>query len=163
MKKRCIAVADGARARIYRLSSREDDRGRKVPQLVEVEDLINPDHRLQDGEIWAEPRPGLKREFAGGPSHGVDEGRQSRNEETDRRFAANVMAALGRAATEDGARTVIVCAGAEALGNLRAQTGVLGDGVTVQELSKNLVSLSPDELLDALGAADLLPPKPPRD
>ncbi len=163
MKKRCIAVADGGRARIYRLSSREDDRGRQVPLLVEVHDLINPDRRLHDGEIWAESRPGLKREFGGGPSHGVDDGRQARNEETDRRFAADVMAALAQAAADDGASKVILVAGAEALGNLRAQAAVLGAGVTVQELCKNLVSLTPDELMEALASADLLPSKPPRD
>ncbi len=113
--------------------------------LVEVETLINPAHRLKDGDLFSDSRPGLRKAFAGGPGHGVDDKRNAHTVEFERKFAKLVLAKMADLIREYGVTYAILAAGPTMLGHLREHRKLL-PRVEIGELPKHLTELSPHQL-----------------
>jgi protein required for attachment to host cells len=146
MKSYIVVVADGARARLYVY-----ERGR----LEEIADLVNPAQRMRAGEIYAESRPGVKQNQGTGIRAGMDEHRQDHFAEEERRFAAEVIDAAGRAAAMQRSRDLVLAAGPEMLGILRGEADRLDPQIAIHELPKHLTQERASDLRHRLSALGL--------
>jgi protein required for attachment to host cells len=144
-EEQLIAVVDGARARFFAVGTRTKPSGEEKNKLDEVETLINPAHRTKDGDLFSETRPGLRKAFAGGPGHGVDDKRDAHTDEFDRKFAKLVLERMASLIRDRGVVSAILAAGPKMLGHLREHRGVL-PRVDIGELPKHLTELSPHDL-----------------
>jgi protein required for attachment to host cells len=155
----CVVAADAGRARILTLGTASP--GDPTPvSLVEVADLTNPARRTRDGDLFSDTRPGLRRESATGPTHGVDDRRDSQRAEADRRFAEMVADEAQAAWLDEPGCHIVVTAPPKMLGSLRPAIARRMTGAApldVEELDKDLSRLSPPALHDALAEAGLLP------
>lgn len=155
MEQQLIAVVDGSRARYFSVDSRTTPQGEKKPTLVEVDTLINPANRMNDGELYSESRPGLRSASGGGPAHGVDDRRDAHNDENNRKFAKLVLQKMAEIIREKDIKSAILAAGPKMLGHMRDNKNLL-PYIDIGELPKHLTELSPHELLQRLEASDLL-------
>ncbi len=154
MRNSIVVVADGARARIYAQVRRSDRPGFG---LSEIQDLVNPQHKQLDREIYAQARSGLKAEGGTGVQSGMDEHRQDHEVEMERRFAAEVIAAASKHAAERSVRDLILVAGPEMLGLLRTEIRGLDPQITVHEVAKQLTQDTAEQLYERLAGERLLP------
>lgn len=150
-----IAVVDGARARFFTVGSRKTPSGEEKNKLDEVETLINPANRTKDSDLFSESRPGLRKAYAGGPGHGVDDKRDAHTDEFDRKFAKLVLERMGALIRDHNVVSAILAAGPKMLGHLRENRGTL-PRIDVGELPKHLTELSPHELCLRLEADGLI-------
>lgn len=155
MEQQLIAVVDGARARYFSVRVRVTPSGEEKNMLVEVETLINPSHRLKDGDLFSDSRPGLRKAFAGGPGHGVDDKRNAHTVEFERKFAKLVLAKMAELIREHSVTYAILAAGPMMLGHLREHRKLL-PRVEIGELPKHLTELSPHQLCLRLEADELI-------
>lgn len=155
MASQLVAVVDGARARYYLVATRSTPRGEEKNKLEEIATLINPAHRTKDSETYTDSRPGLRKAYAGGPGHGVDDRRDAHNDELERRFSALVLEQLASLMRDHEAERVILAAGPRMLGFLRDDRTPL-PRADVGELPKHLTELSHHELCLRLDAEGLL-------
>jgi protein required for attachment to host cells len=155
MEEQLIAVIDGARARFFNVGTRVTPSGEEKNKLVEVETLINPAHRIKDSELYSESRPGLRKAFAGGPGHGVDDRRDAHAEESDRKFAKLVLEKMAELIRDRDVKFAILAAGPMMLGHLREHRGLL-PRVEIGELPKHLTELSAHDLCLRLEADGLI-------
>ena len=158
MNRDCVVVADGARARFFTLREADHPELESSPNLIEVNDLVQPEKELHNGELWAESRPSRSRGRNGGPAHGFDDHRNEHTEEQDRRFARSVAEEAARLALRQQTRNVILVAQKRMLGLLRECMDPLAKaGVEVRELAKDLSKLHPLELHEHLAREQLIP------
>jgi protein required for attachment to host cells len=150
-----VAVVDGARARYYLVATRSTPRGEEKNKLEEIATLINPAHRLKDGDTFTESRPGLRKAHAGGPGHGVDDRRDAHAAEVERRFSNLVLEQLASLMRDHDAKRVILAAGPRMLGFLRDTRTPL-PRAEIGELPKHLTELSHHELCLRLDADGLI-------
>jgi len=143
MAEQLIAVVDGARARYFSVAARVTPSGEEKNKLVEVETLINPAHRLKDGDLFSES------------GHGVDDKREAHTEEFDRKFAKLVLERMAHLIRQKHVTYAILAAGPKMLGHLREHRHVL-PRVDIGELPKHLTELSPHELCLRLEADELI-------
>ncbi len=148
-----VVIADGARARFFRL-----DGARPFPQLTEEQDLVHPERQMRDGEIFSETNPGTR----SGPSHrsqSFEDGRSNHDLELDRRFAGTVAKVLAeRVDSEATVHAVVVAASVRLLPELRPKLDRLGlNKVKVYELAKDLTRQSPTEIHDYLANLEWIP------
>lgn len=154
-EEQLIAVVDGARARFFVVGTRSTPSGEEKNKLDEVETLINPAHRTKDSDLFSENRPGLRKAYAGGPGHGVDDKRDAHTDEFDRKFAKLVLERMAALIRDRGVASAILAAGPRMLGHLRDNRGML-PRVDIGELPKHLTELSPHELCLRLEADGLI-------
>lgn len=154
MQQQLIAVVDGSRARYFSVETRVTPRGAEKNKLVEIETLINPANRLKDGDLFADSRSGQRSAFAGGPSHGVDDRRDSHHDEDDRKFAKLVLSTLADLIRSREIDYAILAAGPKMLGHLRENRELL-PRTEIGELPKHLTELSAHELCLRLEADNL--------
>jgi protein required for attachment to host cells len=154
-EEQLVAVVDGARARYFTVGTRVVPGGAEKNKLVEIETLINPAHRIKDGDLFSDPRPGLRKAFAGGPGHGVDDKRDAHTAEFDRKFAKLVVKRMAELIREHRVSYAILAAAPMMLGHLREYRNVL-PRVEIGELPKHLTELSPHELCQRLEADELI-------
>jgi protein required for attachment to host cells len=150
-----VAVVDGARARYYLVATRSTPKGEEKNRLEEIKTLINPAHRIKDGDVYTESRPGLRKAYAGGPGHGVDDRRDAHAAEVERRFSNLVLEELAGLMRDHDARRVILAAGPRMLGFLRDTRTPL-PRAEIGELPKHLTELSHHELCLRLDADGLI-------
>lgn len=155
MKQQLIAAVDGSRARYYSVETRTTPQGEEKNKLVEVESLINPANRMNDGDLYSESRPGLRSASGGGPAHGVDDKRDAHNDETNRKFAKLVLERMAELIRDRDIKSAILAAGPKMLGHMRDNKNLL-PYIDIGELPKHLTELSPHELCLRLEASDLL-------
>lgn len=155
-----VLAADGARARVFVLRISDGEHVPTLAPLVEVAQATNPDRRAKDSELFAESRPGLRREGPGVPQHGVDDRREGHRRDTERRFAAQAVDEAERAFREHGVTRVALVASPAMLGVLRqVMRNDAHQPWTVRELARDLSRLSGPALHDALADNGLLPPR----
>ena len=157
MKKYCVVVADGARARIFSLQIRETPDGTGRPFLQAERDLVNPGRRARDAEIFTNSRPGSRRGAPGGPGHSVDDHRNEHTAELERRFAVDIVEEVERVASNGSCTELVLAAAPRMLGALRSPAGRLNRSFAVKELSRDLTKLTPTDVHDHLAAKELLP------
>lgn len=137
MKTTWIVAADSSRARVLQVTGRER-------RLEEIEDLLNPEGRLQDRELaddqlgrWSGPdRPG---------GNSMPDPVSPR-EHVVERFAKRVGEYLDKARTEHRYEALVLLAPPKFLGTLRAELGKEVSKLVVRELAKDVSSLSGQEL-----------------
>lgn len=155
-----VLAADTARARLFVLHAEGGAEAPTLAPLVEVSQSTDPDQRARDSEVFADTRPGLRREGPHGPRHGVSDRREGHRREVARRFAAHVVEEAGRVWREHGVSRAVVVASPEMLGVLRAVSSNAGaQPWSVQEEARDLSRLSAPALHDALADDGLLPPR----
>jgi protein required for attachment to host cells len=159
MRKTCVLVADAARARLFRhgMPDAEND------VLEEVRELVEPERRQTDSEVFSESRPGLYQAMRGGPRHGFDDHRDEHRAEEDRRFAAEVLDQAAEVCKGLGRCRLVLAASPNMLGMLRSELARRGEWVRhldeLCELDRDLSRLPPAELHDWLAARELLAPR----
>ena len=158
MNRDCVVVADGARARFFTLREAEHPELESSPNLIEINDLIQPEKEMHNGELWAENRPSRSRGRHGGPAHGFDDHRDDHIEEQDRRFARSIAEEAARLVRLQQGRNLVLVAQKRMLGLLReCMDPLMKAGVEVRELAKDLSKLHPLDLHEHLAREQLIP------
>ena len=154
----CIVVADGSRARLFTL---EDGTSTAPgPELVEQEDLANPEHKLAGRDKYSTTRTGSNLNPQKGPAHGYDDHRDKEEREHERRFAHDIASHAVALAQRQQAGHLVVVAEKRMLGLLRdALVLPPKSGIELSELAKDLTQLAPTELQAHLAEAGLVPPR----
>ena len=152
----CIVVADGSRARLFTLEAGAPDT--PGPDLVEHEDLANPEHKLAGRDKYSTTRTGSNLNPQKGPAHGYDDHRDKEEREHERRFAHEVASHAVALAQRRHSYQLVIVAEKRMLGLLR-ETLVLParSGIELRELAKDLTRLSAIELQAHLAGAGMLP------
>lgn len=152
----CILVADGTRARLFTLEG--GAAAAPGPDLVEHEDLANPEHRLAGRDKFSTTRTGSNLNPQKGPAHGYDDHRDKEEREHERRFAREVASHAVSLAQRQQAARLLVVAEKRMLGMLRESLVIPPQaGIELQELAKDLTRLTPTELQSHLAQAGLVP------
>jgi protein required for attachment to host cells len=159
MDKTCIAVVDASRARLFTFERSNEAEGMKE-QLTEERDLIAPARRLRPVDLFSDTRPGSSR--TGSLQYGLDDHRDAHIETLDEEFARKVTVELATLLLASHAHKLIVCASPNMLGRLREVQSELPRNLTVEEVARDLVKLTPSQLRDQLADYGLLPARPPR-
>jgi protein required for attachment to host cells len=131
-----IIAADSSRAKILQVADRER-------KLLEVDDLVNPQARLQDRQLQtdAEPRfngrpdrPASDREAEGAVEHSV------------RVFAREIGRYLDQARTQHRYDELVIVAPPKFLGAVRKELGKEVEKLVVDELPKDLSRFNTREI-----------------
>jgi protein required for attachment to host cells len=129
-----IVAADSSRARILQVAGRGE--------LVEIESLLNPDGRMDDRELTTDAHP----RFRGRAGPGSDRQETSAQEHATELFAKRVGHYLDKARTEHRYDRLVLVAPPKFLGALRKELGKEVEKLVVDELPKELSSLSEPQL-----------------
>jgi protein required for attachment to host cells len=120
-----IVAADASRARILQVADRE--------RLVEIEDFVNPEGRLQNRELTTDANPRLHgpgglsaREEASAVEHSVE------------MFSKRIGDYLEKARTDHRYQQLVLVAAPKVLGQLRKELGKEVEKLVVEELDKDL-------------------------
>ena len=155
----CVIVAGGSHARFFTLEDAGVPELESGPRLVELRDLINPEHKAHEGTLWSSGKAGRNRAPGGGAAHGYDDHREQHGEEFERRFARDIAEEATRLVKSHNTQHVILVAQKRMLGLLRiALDPLLKAGVNVQEFATDLGKLPPQDLHAHLSRQHLLPP-----
>lgn len=132
-----IVAADESRARVLQVA-------RPGGQLVEIEDLLNPEGRLQGREMQTDAEPRFSGRASGGPAS--DREAQGPAEHSSAAFAKRVGRYLEKARTEQRFDELVLVAPPKFLGALRKELDKEVGKLVTEELSKDLSELSPRDL-----------------
>lgn len=158
MHRTCIAVVDATRARLFTLD-RNDELGGIRETLTERTDLVNPVRRKTPAQVFSDSRPGTSR--VGSRQYAFDDHRDAHIDEIDTEFARAIADAIDDALDETHATRLILCASPKMLGNLRAITAPR-NGVSIDELPRDYVKLTPSQIREVLAKQGVLPTPPLR-
>ena len=154
MPRFALLVADAARARLFHVAPTDGDPVRGVT-LDERGDYINPERRRPAGEGLAD-HPGVGH-AASGVGYGLDHS-EDRTREVDRRFAAELAAALAQVIAGTGTTRAVLIASPRMLGELRpACKAALGAAIEVSDRGLDLTRLTTPQLHDRLAELGLVP------
>ena len=135
-----FVVADSARARVFRAESR-------IGPLDELEDLVDLQGRLHEGDLYTDEQTRRLELGAGGYKQANDyEPAEPQERVLARRFAKQVAEYLRRGALEKRYQRLMVAAGPEFLGVLRRELDDNTRARVTLELPKDLSKLRADEL-----------------
>jgi len=157
MHRTLIAVVDATRGRLFTLDRTSDASGLRE-QLVEQRDFVNTARRRRPSELFSDAGTGR----IGGRQFAFDDHRDAHVDEMDTQFARTIMTELVELLDSTNAKHLIVCASPHMLGNLRRVGNLTRDAVSVDEVPRDLVKLTPTQLRAHLVADGLLPPAPAR-
>lgn len=160
MYRACIVVADASRARLFQFERSQEAEGLRET-LVETRDLVDPARRLRPSTLFSDSRPGTNR--TGNLQYALDDHRDASIDRLDATFAREIVDAVAEMVRAHPVQRIVVCASPNMLGTLRrAGEDVLPSTVTVDQLSRDLVKLTPTELRDQLASYGFLPAVPTR-
>ena len=150
MKSYCVVVADNARARFFHLGDGNN--------LVEVDDLVNPEGEAAGKEIYAENKSGRNSAPMQAGAHGYDDHRNGRRQQVEQRFAHQIADKAVNSAGRHQANQLLIVANDHLLGRLRNELKVPPTAkIQVKEVAKNLSKLKPSELHEHLAADGVVP------
>ncbi len=154
MYRVCIAIVDAARARLFQYERALEPEG-PHEQLVELTALVNPSRRLRPSELLSSSGAGTN--HVGPHGYAFDDHRDEHMERLDDDFARAVTAELTLlTASVD---RLIICASPRMLGRLREVIGKLRrPELTIDEIPRDLVKLTPALLQEQLVSYGVLPP-----
>lgn len=127
MTTKWIIAADSSRARVLQVADPEK-------RLLEVEDLINPQARMQDRELQTDAEPGSDRETQGVVEHSVTV------------FARQIGRYLEQARVQHRYDELVLIAPPKFLGALRRELDKEVEKLVADELPKDLVGFNTREL-----------------
>jgi len=155
MYRTCIAIVDATRARLFTFDRTAEPGGPVREDLVERTDLVNPARHQTSTELFSDA-PGSGR--SGSHSYGIDDHRDSHIDALDASFAKEIDVEIQRLIRDPNARRLIVCASPRMLGDLRKVAGSFErDGLTVDEVPRDLVKLTAPQIREHLSSYGLLP------
>jgi len=158
MSDYCVIVADGARARFFSLDTVEVPELESGPNLVEANDLINPEAETEGRALWSDIKTGRNRSSGGGGAHGYDDHRSQHEAEYLARFARVVAEQAAGLAGRDNIKYLVLVADKAMLGFLREALRAAGPKqAEIRELPKNLSKHATLDIHEHLGEAGLLP------
>ena len=131
-----IIAADASRARILQVTDREQN-------LAEIEDLLNPEGRVENRELTTDAQPRF-RGSGGGP--GSDREEMSASEHATELFAKRVGDYLDKARTAHRYDRLHLIAPPKFLGQLRKELGKEVEKLVAAELPKDLAWLNAREI-----------------
>jgi protein required for attachment to host cells len=129
-----IVAADSSRARILQVAGRQ--------RLAEIEDLVNPEGRLQDRELITDAHP----RFRGTDGPGSDRQEMPAVEHTVELFAKRVGDYLDKARVAHRFDELVLVAPPKFLGALRKELGKEVGKLVADELPKDLSWFNAREL-----------------
>jgi protein required for attachment to host cells len=132
-----IVAADESRARVLQVA-------RPEKQLTEIEDLLNPQGRLQDRELQTDAEPRFSGRAGGGPAS--DREAQGAVEHSVRMFAKEIGRYLDKARVEHRFDELVLVAPPKFLGALRKELDKEVGKLVKQELPKELSGLDVREI-----------------
>lgn len=158
-----LLVADGARARFITLQPPDELTPDRGAQLVEHDDLVNPEGALPDRELFSD-RAGRTHGSRSGSAHGSDDHRAGHRLELERRFARRVLEAAQRFVAERSLVRLVIAAEPHLLGVLRAELERHPlSGADTLDIAEDLSRRSLKDIAAALAHRGLIPaPQPPR-
>ena len=137
MSKTWVVVAESSRGRIYQAET-------STSQLTEVEDLIHPASRMHEGELMTD-RSGGDMGSSAHWRHAM-EPKSSAHKEEIQHFAEEIAARLASAHQQGSFDRIILVAPPKCLGALRqAMSDDVANCIT-EELGKNLVQHSAEDV-----------------
>lgn len=162
MRNYLVVAADGARARFFKLVPAEFPELESGPNLVELEDLVNPEMDEKGRDLWSDPKSGRGKAPGNGAAHGYDDHRDSHKEEIERRFAQETGTDIINRINQQKVDVLIVAAESRMLGMLRsAIENKLPATIRVTERAEDLSKLDARELHAHLAKEGLIPPRKP--
>ena len=132
-----IVAADESRARVLQVA-------RPGGQLTEIEDLLNPEGRLQGREMQTDAEPRFSGRAGGGPAS--DREAQGPAEHSAAAFAKVVGRYLEKARTQHRFDELVLVAPPKFLGALRKELGKEVGKLVAGELPKEVSQLNTREL-----------------
>ncbi|OIO57297.1 MAG: host attachment protein [Alphaproteobacteria bacterium CG_4_10_14_0_2_um_filter_63_37] len=156
MNTTLVVVADGARARFLTMAAAQQPEYESGPNLVEVAVLVNPEQEMTGDELFSNLKSGRNRS-GNGQAHGYDDHRDSHRDETERRFAKEVIATATQKLGGKGCLTLV--ADKRMLGFLREVGNGGLHGIEVHEVARDLSKLPATELQQYLAGEGLIPPR----
>ena len=142
MPMQWVVIADKSRARIFQRQGNLDE-------LVEVDDLLNPQGRQDEAEL----RHDAKGRFYGkGERYQAHTAEPKMNQEQHAadRFSREVMQYIEHASDENRFESLVMIASPEFLGLLRRQLSKRIEGKIRKQLSTDITALKPLEIHDYL-------------
>ncbi len=130
-----IVAADESRARVLQVTGREQ-------HLVELEDLLNPEGRMDDRELTTDAHP----RFRGTDGPGNDREQTSAVEHAVERFAKRVGEHLDKARQQGRYDQLVLVAPPKFLGALRKELHKEVEKLVTDELPKDLSWLNAREI-----------------
>lgn len=143
-----VVLADAYRARVFTLENKKQQGGVPGPALIERAGLVNPGRRQRPSEQLSDTRPGSHRS-PGGPGHAVDDHRDAKFDEADRKFAGDVVSKTAEVVANHDGQRVLYVAGPNMIGNLRKHLGS-NTHPAPEFVDKELTKLSPTQVLEHL-------------
>jgi protein required for attachment to host cells len=154
-----LVVADSTRARLFTWPEAKDPLLDGSPRLIELENVTNPEGRLQDREVFSNRNTTNRPSMLGsGPAHSFDDHREGNRRESELRYIRRLTERLlEHVAAERPARLLLV-AEPHVLDELRQElVAKLPRDLDVIELAENLSKHSASDLHVALAHKGLLP------
>lgn len=158
MSDYCIVVADGTRARFFSLESSDVQGMAPNARLIEQKDLISTEKDVPGREMWSDSI-GRRNDppFAQGSVHGHDDSRERQGAEFQQRFAKEIATEAVRLAQSQQAKHLIIVAETQMMGAVRQELTIPPyPKIAVEEITKDLSKLSPEQLLQHLEREDAL-------
>ncbi len=141
MTRILVLVAESSRARVYLADTPSSP-------LNELQDLVNPEGRLHEGDLVADS-PGSDGGGAGQGRH-VMNSRSSAHEAAQANFARQLVDELEQKRNAQAFDQLVVVAPPAFLGELRSSMPKALSGMVTEEVGKNLVEHSTAEVRDHL-------------
>lgn len=163
MNNYLVLTADGTKARFFRLAPAEYPELESGPNLIELEDLVNPELGQKGRDVWSDLKSGRSRAPNGGPAHGFDDHRDRHRDEIERRFARIVGAELiNKLAQGKNTDILVIAAERRMLGMLRNIVEKrLPPTIKVRERGEDLGKLSAGQLHTHLAREGVIPARKP--
>ena len=137
----CVVVADGGKARILLVESRQSP-------VIEEMDFVHPESRLREQDLVSDGT-GSESDTGGYGKHSMGHERAAHQKET-KKFADELSAEIDRLRQSGDLHRIYLVASPKFLGLLRAAMSKQCSALVADEVSKDLVSHSVEDILSHL-------------
>lgn len=151
----CVVALDARRARLFSMGGGRVPRNRSGPELREEEDLVNPENRIRDRDLFADTRTGSNR-CGGGPARQFDDHRARHRANISRSFARRVLDECRQMAERRDAE-VVISASSIMVGLIREEMAAIPATRPWKVIRGDLACKSVKEIQDLLSRKGLIP------
>lgn len=147
--RQCIVIADRARARLFSVEDERDTPFEVARRRIrEHRDLVNPEGKLTDQELFSDRRAGRRsRSAVVGAGYGVDDGKGGERKESARRFARELVSATAELVRSRRPKRLLLIVSPRFLGLVRApMKQAIPKEVEIMELAEDLSRQAPGQI-----------------